>query len=212
MSVYAQDGGMGTTSTPTLKTPMSTATRFGLKAGINLASLEPDNYPGTDVNFNNKTSFHAGVFANIPLGGKLRFQPELLYSSQGAKGKSFPISGGISTNSNEQDLGYIALPLMFQLQSTSGFVFELGPQASYLISGKLEGANDAETENESVFDRFDVAASGGVGYLSRVGLGINARYNFGLSNIINEGDTDDGPELKNRVFQIGLTYQFGANK
>jgi hypothetical protein len=52
-----------------------------------------------------------------------------------------------------------------------------------------------------------------LGYVTRVGLGFNARYNFGLTNIIDEGESDLMiGELKNRGLQIGLSYQFGAYK
>lgn len=214
MAVHAQDPAMGTTSTPTLRTPMASATRFGIKAGVNLATLEPDNYSGGNTfTANSKTSFHGGFFANIPLNGMLRFQPELLFSSQGAKVKATTVGTGTSTTeSYEQDLSYIALPLMFQYQTAGGFMVELGPQASYLIDAKKNGPGSAESSNEPDFDRFDVAAVGGIGYLSRVGLGVNARYNFGLANILDEGQAKGGQELKNRIFQVGLVYQFGANK
>ncbi|HZH94620.1 MAG TPA: porin family protein [Flavisolibacter sp.] len=220
MAVYAQDPAMGSSSTtPTLKTPMAVAPRFGIKAGANIATLEPDNYrSGNTYSANSKTSLYAGLFANIPLSGMLRFQPELLYSRQGAKSNTTTIGTGtggstVTTNSKfEQDLSYINLPLMFQYQTPGGFMAELGPQIGYAISANKVFDNGGEENNEDSFDSFDLAAGLGLGYMSRVGLGINARYNFGLANIIQEGNTKDGPELKNRVLQIGLSYQFGANK
>jgi len=210
MSVYAQDQGMGMTSSPTLRTPMSTASRFGIKGGVNLATLNFNNYPSTqEFNTNNKTSFHVGVFANVPLGGMMRFQPELLYAGHGSKIDEKFVGG---SGSYEQDLNYIAVPLMFQYQSLGGFIVEAGPQVSYLVQAKQDGPGDLEVENEGGYDRFDIAGSAGIGYLSRVGLGINARYNFGLANILDEGQSKDGPEQKNRVISIGLSYHFGANK
>lgn len=215
MSVFAQDPAMGSTSTPTLRTDMATATRFGIKAGVNLATLNI-NKPPTGVSYNttNKTSFNGGFFANIPLGTSgLRFQPELLYSGQGSKIEQKNTVGSTTVTLNyEQDLGYIALPLMFQYQTTNGFFVEAGPQASYLVDARQDGPGSTVTENEQGFDRFDVAGAAGLGYLSRVGFGVNARYNFGLANIFDEGQSKDGFEMKNRVIQIGLVYHFGANK
>jgi hypothetical protein len=166
---------------------------------------------------NNKTSMHGGLFLNIPMGQTLNFQPELLYNGVGSKFSSSTTVGTvINTETYEQDLSYISLPLMFQLRSTKGFFIELGPQASYLISAKQEGPGTTNTDNKKAFDKFDVAANGGIGWTSRVGLGINARYSYGLSNILEDGGGDnssnDGLELKNRVISVGLHYMFGANK
>ncbi len=71
--VMAQDTGQP------MRTEMSTAVRFGVKAGVNLATLEiDDDSPTNEVETNNKTSFHGGFFVNVPIGGMFRFQPELL--------------------------------------------------------------------------------------------------------------------------------------
>ena len=44
----------------------------------------------------------------------------------------------------------------------------------------------------------------GGGYLVRSGLGVDVRYNLGISNISENNDVD----VKNRVWQFGLFYQF----
>ncbi len=76
--IYAQE--------PKLRTPAPVQTRFGIKAGANLATLEIDDESSTnEIGTNNKTSLHAGIFVNIPLGDKFRVQPELVYSKQGSK-------------------------------------------------------------------------------------------------------------------------------
>lgn len=212
LSVNAQDPAMGSsTSTPTLRTPMSVVPRFGIKGGANLANLIVRGDVATNAyETNRKTSFYGGLFVNVPVGGMFRFQPEVLYSSQGAKVVNTFTSGTVTgTDRFEQDLGYIAVPLMVQLQSPGGFFIEAGPQVSYLVTDKR---NETAVRPEIDFDRLDVAGAAGLGYLSRVGLGINARYNFGLANIVNDGDSKEGLEMKNSVIQIGLVYQFGANK
>ncbi len=212
LAVSAQDPAMGSgSSTPTLRTPMAVAPRFGIKGGANLANLiVRGDAANNSYETNRKTSFYGGLFANIPMGGMFRFQPEVLYSSQGAKVVNAFTAGTVQgTDRFEQDLGYIAVPLMVQVQAPGGFFIEAGPQVSYLVSDKR---NESSVRPELDFDRVDVAGAAGLGYLSRVGLGINARYNFGLANIINDGDSKEGLEMKNSVIQVGLVYQFGANK
>src|SRR5215203_6419773 len=81
-AMFAQD------NTPQLRTPMATKTRFGVRAGINMADLSFKNLPsGTTITeAQSKTSFNGGIFANVPIGASMfRFQPELSFSSQGGK-------------------------------------------------------------------------------------------------------------------------------
>src|SRR5215208_1272257 len=87
-------------------TTMAVQTRFGIKAGVNLAELKTANYPATDPETNLKTSVHAGFLVNIPCGtGGFAVQPELLYSRQGSKMSQKTTIGTVTTTSNfEQDL------------------------------------------------------------------------------------------------------------
>lgn len=220
-TAMAQDGtqqGTGKDFKP-LRTPMSKAVRFGLEGGINMAKFNDNNYT-YDLNTNTKTGFHFGAFVNIPLAGALRFQPGIMYNTYGSKLSirgNFPDNVPTATAENaEQDLQYISLPLMFQFISRTGLLVELGPQVSFLGKTELEYDNNRVVSNKNRFDKLDVSAGLGLGYLSRIGLGLKARYNFGLTNTVEDGggnnSPNDGPELKNRVLSIGLVYHFGAAK
>lgn len=207
------------TPQPVLRTPMEVKTRFGIKAGANIARyhVSKDEYANQSQapNANTKTSLFYGAFVNIPIGGMLRFQPELVFSQQGSK-----INEKIGANSfsYEEDLYYVNFPLLIQLHGQKGFFAEAGPQLGFLTKARTQGkTNISTTENTDIKfmrDKFDLALSAGVGYLTRVGLGINARYNFGLANVVEENgsNANNQGELKNRVVQIGLHYHFGANK
>ena len=59
-------------------------TSFGVKAGINLANLSIDDADDT-FDPENRTGFVAGVFVTVRGGGVFAFQPEVLFSQQGAK-------------------------------------------------------------------------------------------------------------------------------
>lgn len=192
---------------------------FGVKAGVNLAEFRTSAYPsGTEPSVNMKTSMHAGFFVNIPLGTSgFAVQPELLYSGQGSKMNVPTTVGTVTTRTMyEQDLSYINLPIMLQWKSPGGFYVEAGPQPGYLVRGKQDGPDNNETNNKSSFDNFDISVGTGLGFMSKMGLGIGARYNFGLSNTIEDGggnnSPNNGPELKNSVVMIGLAWKFGANK
>lgn len=214
-AVFAQD------MNPQLVTPMATKTRLGLRGGVNLADLAAKNLPASmestmATEAQAKTSFNAGLFVNIPLGNVIRFQPEVSFSSQGGK-----LQGGSGSTAftYEQDLHYINVPLIFQAQSSKGFFVETGPQLGYLVAahpknGSGAMANMSTESNKDYFDKFDLAWSAGVGYLSRMGLGIDLRYNHGITDIMEDNSMSPAMKgtWKNHVGQIGLVYQFGAYK
>src|SRR5689334_6950010 len=91
-------------------TPMTSATRFGIKGGVNFSTLKLENASNASTTYSTEdlAGFNGGLFANIPLGGILKFQPELEYSSQGSKYATTTqtISGPINSTSNTK-LGYI---------------------------------------------------------------------------------------------------------
>jgi hypothetical protein len=202
---------------PQLTTPMETKTRFGIKGGVNLATLEIDDQSTPNMNTNMKTSFHGGVFVNIPLSSSFRFQPELMFSSQGTKSSVRSSTDPNLAGINEYDFRYLSLPLMFQWMSAGGFFVELGPQFSYLTkaNGDRQNQNSVELKESEYVKKIDFAGNAGIGYLSRIGLGLNARYVNGFTNV---WDNDKSPstssdaKYKNRVVQLSLIYHFGAGK
>jgi hypothetical protein len=215
LAVIAQDG-------KPARTPMEVKPRFGVKGGVNLASLEiDDDTPTTNFNTNSKTSFHIGVYSNIPLGtGMFRLQPEILYIGHGSKVTGTPLAGNQgTTQSYEVDMDYIAVPVMFQLATKGGFFVEAGPQFSFLTTARQDNAtgSDPDLKDAEVIKKTDFAVLGGIGFTSRIGLGVHATYIHGITNVF---DTDNasatsspiGGEVSNRGIKIGLHYSFGAHK
>ena len=205
---------------PQLTTPMEVKPRIGIKGGVNLASLEiDDDTPATNFNTNSKTSFHVGVYANIPLSTMFRFQPELVYLGGGSKISGTPLSGNQgSTQTYEADFDYLALPLKIQLASKSGFFVEAGPQFAFLTTARQDNktGTDPDIKDEGIIKKTDFSGVAGIGYLSRIGLGIHATYVHGFSNVFDTDNADNtnpiGGEVSNRGVLIGLHYSFGAGK
>lgn len=206
VAVVAQD------ATPQLRSPRMNKVHFGLDAGVNLARLdanEGDFASGAAPSTNNKTAFHVGAFVNVPISGMLSLKPQLTYSKQGSK-----LREG-STN-YEEDLDYLYVaPVSLQVMTKGGFIIETGPMLGYLLSGSRDNitANTSVDVKDARKD-LDFMWSGGIGYMSRIGLGVHARYNHGFSNILNTDDDalQSGGKLQNRVIQIGLMYHFGGHK
>lgn len=170
-------------------------THFGIKAGVNLANLEIENAADGD----HRTGFHVGGLAHIHVSPHFAVQPELMFSTQGRE----QTVGGVKYRTN---LSYINLPVLAQYMAGSGFRLETGPQLGILV--KAEGkAGSIESDVKNNYKTPDVSWAFGAGYLTNVGLGFDARYNLGLSNINDVG----GAKIHNRVWQLGLFYQFMNN-
>jgi hypothetical protein len=226
VSVMAQDtqSTSGTTKDyKPVRTDMATKTRFGLAAGVNLAKLAFKDAPaGTTWSPTMKTSLYGGGFVNIPLGQMFRIQPGIFYNGLGSKVKTVTTTttGGVSVTSTsaiEQDLHYLSIPVTLQfVPGNSGFFIQAGPQVGFLITARAQdetsGGSGTTTYNKSDYDKFDVGLHGGLGYITRIGLGFEAKYLAGLSNVFDDDGSKTGPEAKNRAWQFGLFYQFGAAK
>ncbi len=165
-------------------------TSIGFKAGVNIATLGTNLSPKPSA----LIGLHAGLLAHIHVADKFAVQPEVVYSMQGAKEKS---------DNSELRLGYLNVPVLLQYMFSNGLRLETGPQAGILLSAK-EKDNNISFDRKDALNGFDFSWAAGVGYLSKMGLGADARFNFGLSNI----NKDNTSKVRNNVAQIGLFYQF----
>ncbi len=166
---------------------------FGIKAGYNLANL-----PSSPVqpSVSSKSDFNAGVLASIPLFSSCSLQPEIMYSGQGDAFTSTYISG-------KSNLDYLNIPVLFKYQHSSGLFAESGPQLGILLSSKASAGGNT-FDNKSTTKSTDFSWAFGIGYKLPLGLGIDARYNLGLTNLNNDSQVQSN--YKNSVFQFGLFY------
>ncbi|WP_271767742.1 porin family protein [Aquimarina algiphila] len=173
--------------------------RFGAKAGVNFANISGDGTDGVD----GRTGFHIGALVEIPISEKFAFQPELLYSSQGAK---LDI-GNLETTTK---INYINIPLMAKYYVAQGFSLQAGPQIGFLTSAKakVEGPGvDEDNDIDDAIKGIDFGLNFGLGYQLDMGLFFDGRYNLGLSNI-NDTESSDDVKQKNSVIQLSVGYKF----
>jgi hypothetical protein len=172
--------------------------QFGIKGGVNIASLnDEDRVP--DAQVKSRLGFHVGGLAHIHLSDKWALQPEVTYSKEGAD-YDFPSYTG------KTDLNYINVPVLVQYMMGSGFRLETGPQIGFLTSAKYENASNSESIKDDV-SKTNFSWGLGLGYITKSGFGVDARFNLGLSNLYKDG-VYPGQEAKSRVGQIGVFYQF----
>jgi len=121
-------------------------------------------------------------------------QPEVVYSMQGFKNAT-----------NKYVANYINVPLVGQVMLGNVFRVETGPQLGILLDAKTEDYAGNENPGLKPFLKStDFSWAFGTSYLSSIGVGAGVRYNMGISNI----RTSTSDNVKNRVWQVGLFYQF----
>lgn len=175
-------------------TVQSQHVNFGIKGGLNAYTVAGDNTPG----YNPKLGFHAGMLGHIHINPHFAIQPELVFSAQGTTFKA----NGLD---NKLKLNYLNIPLNFQYMFDNGFRLQVGPQLGILTSAKLK-TGDINSDTKPNFKVADIGITVGFSYVKpSTGLGIDIRYNHGLSNI----NANNSINSYNRGVQLGLFYLFG---
>ena len=164
--------------------------QFGAKAGINVS-----NFTGGDFDEVEKKAlvgFHGGLHLRFDLAN-LSIQPEAMISTQGAKIDS--VSG-----SYDWKLTYINVPVMVQYRFATGIYIEAGPQVGFKIDDNIPN----QTIDEFI-NGLDFSIAGGLGYRTKGGLGLGARYTAGISKVGDfEMSSGIDPDFKNGVLQFSL--------
>lgn len=164
-------------------------TNIGVKGGLNSFNIQTDDNSG----FDSKIGLYVGLLGHIHLNEQYAFQPELVYSMQGAKSGNTDIK-----------LDYINVPLLFQYMFDNGFRIQAGPQLGLLVNAKAEDNSSVDIKDD--FKSIDLGLSMGASYVhTSTGFGIDARYNLGLSDI----SENSSVKSTNRGLQIGVFYLFG---
>ena len=172
---------------------------FGLKGGLNASNINVSDNQGNHLD--TKIGFNAGLLAHIHAGKSFAIQPEVYYSQEGAKST-------VSNIKSTFNLGYINVPVLAQYMFGNGFRVEAGPQVGFLINAK-DKVGSVSTDVKDSYKTTSFSIPVGAGYLTSFGLGFDARYNFGISDIVKD---NSGSAARSNVFQFGLFYQFSDSK
>lgn len=193
---------------------------FGVRAGIissgirGKASGNLDNllsFTNGMVTTSNHTGFFAGAYASIPVSDGISLEPGLFYSQKGydltgdltIKGAGFLGANAKAKLQSE----YIDIPVLLKV-NISGLQLFAGPQFSYLSKANLNSTagllgfnllnNNMDVTQQ--FNRWDVGVTGGIGYKLSNGININASYDYGLSKL----DKNQNTNAYNQAFKVGF--------
>ncbi|WP_184541966.1 porin family protein [Mucilaginibacter sp. FT3.2] len=184
-----------TTTTPENKSSFNgimSHLEFGIKAGTNVSNFDKFNLATDPL-----IGYHAGITVAYKFTEHFMVQEDFLYSLQGAK-----LKAGI-LGTQDIKLSYVQVPIVFKYRTTSGFYAEAGAQTGILLKEEIAGLNTGEKFAKKI----DAAAIGGIGYQSKMGLGIGARYAYGFTKVANTPSATLG-DFKNTTIQASIFYVF----
>lgn len=177
-------------------------TRFGIKGGLNLASISLKS-EGVSLDTKALAGINLGFISEFTLNDNLFLQPGLLFSTKGSKYKISDLS--FNTNNIE-----IPINLLYKFGTGSTKVFGFaGPYIGYAVSGKYssEGlSSDIKFSGDNKdMNAFDLGLNIGVG-VEVSNLQISAQYGLGLVEL----NSDNSGSLKNKVLGLSVAYLFGG--
>lgn len=179
---------------------------YGPKAGLTLANLYGDDNSETD----SKIGFAGGGFLSIQASDQIVIQPELLYTTKGAKFDTLGLELKLKLN-------YIEVPIlikwMFPTEGTVKPSLFIGGAPAFLASAKAEvsvGGAAVEADIKDITKSFDfgVIVGGGLDFAAGSGtFAIDVRYTLGLTSIDDTGFDED---VKNKAFSASIGYAIGV--
>ncbi len=181
---------------------------FGVKGGINSSTFNGDGFGNFD-NPDSRTSFHLGLLAEIPVSDKFSVQPEVLYSGQG-----YDLVSRDNANDVEYQLDYINVPVLAKFYLIDGLSLEAGPQVGFLVNSEIDSNPSGDSGdvplNEDQFNKVDLSLALGAAYKFRGGFFVNARYNYGLSDVYDDSYSSlfNNSDVKHSVLQAGIGFLF----
>ncbi|MGK6340889.1 porin family protein [Chryseobacterium sp. DT-3] len=202
---------------------MNAQTQFGVKAGYALSKLNSNEndieFGGIEGSLKSKSGFYVGALVEHKLNDKFAVQGEVEYANLGGKAK-VSLPGGI-TVTEKLNFNRIVIPVSARYYATPELGIYAGPYVSFKASttAKIEvsgtasnpqGINAGEEYLEKAFNdnlkSTDFGLFFGADYNVYKGLFVDARYSFGLTNMIKDPVNDE--KMKMNFFQLGLGYKF----
>ncbi|TDS56631.1 porin family protein [Myroides indicus] len=100
-----------------------TTIKLGLKGGVNLSDFN-------ESGLKKRTDLHIGGVMEIFVNNNFSIQPELMYSSQGAREKE---DTPFARFEAKMKINYINVSVMFKYYVRNGFSIQAGPQIGFVV-------------------------------------------------------------------------------
>ncbi len=156
---------------------------YGIRTGINISNLDFE--PATTA-FNNghRNGMFFGGFVNWKFTQKLSLLTEIQYSAAGGKDRELRIN-------------YLQLPVLLRLELVRNLTLGVGP----MVSLRTRSFQDSF---RNTFENVTASGVAGLEYMITRKIFVDARFHYGLTNVI-EGDlSEEFGEAKNTTIQFGV--------
>ncbi|MEM1054724.1 MAG: porin family protein [Bacteroidota bacterium] len=168
---------------------VSAQTTFGLRAGLNVATIIPDD--DRDLNDRGaKLGFVGGVFAEVPVATSFSLQPEVLYTQKGVSREE---------PNESRSVDYLEVPVLASVALPVSSLLDVNVYAGPALAIKLSEDDDAVRFNST---NLGVAVGAGI---ASGPFGVDARYTFSVQDAT-EGELND---FRHHVVGITGVYRFG---
>jgi hypothetical protein len=170
---------------------------YGLVGGLNLSTFGGSDVTGVDY----QLGFTLGAFARMPLTPNWSFQPEVEYTTKGARETSDANGTRVTAN---MVISYVEVPLLFRVSSSpirDGRLYaEFGPALATKLNCSLGGRGNGVTLTTSCDNTnanvksLDAGGVVGAGYEFPAGmhaLSIGVRYDYGLIELSNNSNAEN---------------------
>ncbi len=206
---------------------------FGVKLGGNLSTIS--NMVGEDSGLDwgdlakadasqaMKLGMNAGVYAEYMVMPLLGIQIEANFSMQGVNTEataSSSLLGVSSTTSTAYKANYVTVPILAKLHFMNIRAYA-GPQFGFATgfntTTKTVTGDNTNTQEGAIeagdYSSFDLSLVLGAQYKLTKNIGVDARYNIGLTNVFptiknGEGEVTREGFGKQGVLQLGVFYEF----
>ena len=199
---------------------------FGLRAGVNLQTINGKDYAGDKLESDMIIGFSGGVNYEISIAEGFYLQPGLNFTTKGSRRtEEDEIVGKVDYNLH---MSYLELPvhLLYKPELGSGkIIVGFGPYISFGIDGKMKtealgipdekgvtftNKVDADYDGDFPIRPFDAGADIYFGYEFPFKLSVQFNAQLGLLNLWPEYEGTDNDEsvYKNTGFGLSLGYRF----
>jgi hypothetical protein len=171
-------------------------TRFGVKAGVSFANFRSDDITVTDT----RAGFSGGAFASVPLNEFLSFQPEVLFTSRGAKKEIVDLADRLSW---DYRFHYVEVPLLLRVYGKAGDNMLIsglvGPSVAFRTQAEftLTMTGSATYEIANAKDVvLDMVIGLGAGIeAGKTLVGLEIRYHPGLESFLGDPEPVDSTKV-----------------
>ncbi len=184
--------------------------RFGAFAGLNITnvSFSP---PNNEISPQSLSGFRGGISIDPYISTNFSIQPEISYEALNWQYNGPDNNFGGNVADVKSYINYLIISILPKYHiNKSGLSVFLGPGYGFLLSAKTKGYQNMEYDVKDFYNSGDFTGIFGLDYELSFGLGFDARYVLGLSDISNS--SSNGTSIHNHAISFSCFIELSRIK